>query len=270
MTLPAEPIYWLEQRSADVPNHDDWLTSAERLRMETFRVPKRRSDWRLGRWTAKCAAAAYFGWGTNRFCEIEIGAEPSGAPILMCDDGRVSPEISISHSSDVSLCAIGPPGVWVGCDVERAESRSQTFLETFFTGREIAALDGLTSNEQGLVANVMWSTKESYLKATRDGLRRDTTEFEVAMSGGPLLRAGWVVQGIWHQLWIWDGRNRYAAFWRYEDGFVQTVTGGKAWAEEKNAVLRALAIPEPLGGDCERRAAVRSLVRLPLPRTGTR
>ena len=52
-------VYWLEQSDGDVPVGDGWLSAGERATLDRLRIPKRRADWRLGRWTAKCAAAAY-------------------------------------------------------------------------------------------------------------------------------------------------------------------------------------------------------------------
>ena len=52
-------VFWLEQTEADVPPSNDWLGPAELDRCNAFRFAKRRNDWRLGRWTAKCALAAY-------------------------------------------------------------------------------------------------------------------------------------------------------------------------------------------------------------------
>jgi len=51
-------VYWLEQTEADVPAEDDWLSEREAVRLGRMRIPKRRADWRLGRWTAKRALAA--------------------------------------------------------------------------------------------------------------------------------------------------------------------------------------------------------------------
>ena len=56
-------VYWLEQSAADVPAEDEWLSESERTVLAGLRFPKRRADWRLGRWTAKCAAAGYLNLG---------------------------------------------------------------------------------------------------------------------------------------------------------------------------------------------------------------
>ena len=56
--LEAEP-HWLQQSEEDVSTCDDWLSGDEAIVLRGLRFAKRRSDWRLGRWTAKCAVAAY-------------------------------------------------------------------------------------------------------------------------------------------------------------------------------------------------------------------
>jgi hypothetical protein len=52
-------VHWLEQTKADVPPQNDWLSPAETALLNAMRFAKRRTDWRLGRWTAKNAVAVY-------------------------------------------------------------------------------------------------------------------------------------------------------------------------------------------------------------------
>ena len=75
-------VYWLEQSELDVPTADDWLSSNEVVRLNGMRVAKRRADWRLGRWTAKCALAIYLTLPDHpqSLQEIEVRPAPSGAP----------------------------------------------------------------------------------------------------------------------------------------------------------------------------------------------
>ncbi len=75
-------VYWLEQTAADLPAEDDWLSAIEVLRLDGMRFPKRHADWRLGRWTAKRALAAYLNLPSHRqdLTDIEIRPAPSGAP----------------------------------------------------------------------------------------------------------------------------------------------------------------------------------------------
>ena len=77
-------VYWLEQSDADVPADNGWLSANEAARLNAMRFPKRRDDWRLGRWTAKNALALYFLSLKVRadpqiLASLEIRQAPSGS-----------------------------------------------------------------------------------------------------------------------------------------------------------------------------------------------
>jgi hypothetical protein len=74
-------VYWLEQTQADVPGADDWLSASEAIRLNDMHIAKRRADWRLGRWTAKRALAAYLDvpGDSQAITGMEIRPAPSGA-----------------------------------------------------------------------------------------------------------------------------------------------------------------------------------------------
>jgi len=112
-------VYWLEQSEADVPTADDWLSSNEVVRLIGMRVAKRRADWRLARWTAKCALAIYLKLPDHpqSLQEIEVRPAPSGAPEAFVSNAAVAVTISISHRAGVAACAVAPPGASLGCDL---------------------------------------------------------------------------------------------------------------------------------------------------------
>jgi hypothetical protein len=58
---PPQDILWLTRAFGDVPSDDAWLGQRELAVLERFRVSKRNREWRLGRWTAKCAVACALG-----------------------------------------------------------------------------------------------------------------------------------------------------------------------------------------------------------------
>src|SRR3954452_16948068 len=91
-------VLWLEQRAEDVPETNDWFSSQERLRLDALKIPKRRADWRLGRWTAKCAVAACLGLeaGAYSLSNVEIVADPSGAPRAFVSGQAAAVTISLS------------------------------------------------------------------------------------------------------------------------------------------------------------------------------
>ena len=81
-------LYWLTRALADVPPGSDWLTAKERAQLARLKVPKRRDDWRLGRWTAK--QALHGAWRlvgmTSDPGALQILAAPDGAPELVIGD----------------------------------------------------------------------------------------------------------------------------------------------------------------------------------------
>ena len=138
-----------------------------------MRFPKRRQDWKLGRWTAKRAIRAYLGFKGGQ-SELEIRAAQDGAPEALLDGEPVAISLSISHSEGLSLCALAAGKFPVGSDVEWVAPRSKAFVEDYFAEEEIAFLAQLPAEERDLRTTLIWSAKESALKALREGLRRDT------------------------------------------------------------------------------------------------
>ena len=166
-------LHWLTQTRADVPLDDSWLSEGEKTALARMRFPKRRQDWRLGRWTAKRATRAYLGC-KGELSELEIRAAQDGGPEALLDGEPVAISLSISHSEGLSLCALAAGKLPVGSDVEWVAPRGKTFAEDYFAEEEITSLSYLTAEERDLRATLIWSAKESALKALREGLRRDT------------------------------------------------------------------------------------------------
>lgn len=223
----SNPLYWLARKSEDVPVHDDWLNEAERDIMAGFRFPKRRNDWRLGRWTAKQALLAYWPQESLTLSSIEIRAAADGAPEAFRDGAPGEVSISISHSQGHGFCVVGPRGFSVGCDMELVEPREVQFFQDYFTQQEIALLhDGPA--EPSLVAYLIWCAKESALKALREGLRLDTRSVVVNPDFGPQ-------EDSWH---TWTGICRdssrsFHGYWRLKEGFVYAMTADQRTSSPK-------------------------------------
>jgi 4'-phosphopantetheinyl transferase len=98
----VKPVYWLEQTQADVPAENDWLSARESVCLSGLRVAKRRADWRLGRWTAKCAVASFLNLSMDAqdLAQIEIRPASSGAPEIFIANEPAAVAVSISHSSE--------------------------------------------------------------------------------------------------------------------------------------------------------------------------
>lgn len=219
-------IYWLEQSEAQVPEGNDWLSAGEADVLRGFRFAKRRADWRLGRWTAKNAVAMRLGaqlepQGLRR---IEIRAAASGAPEVFFEGERMPVSISLSHREGLGACVIGPPGMTLGCDLEFIEPHSATFAVDYFSveEQELVLAAGLV-NRDWLLA-LLWSAKESALKALQEGLRLDTRS--VIVHPG---RIGASPASQWNPLRArcTDGKTLHG-WWNQAGGFVRTVLATSA------------------------------------------
>lgn len=166
---------WLTAPEAAVPRGDGWLSAAERAVQAKLRFAPRRESWRRGRWTAKLALSRAL--GVDAGPRVTILAAEDGAPEPYLDGERLPLALSISHREALAAAALSEAGV--GVDLEAIEPRGASLLETFFTARERALVAAAEAPD--LVANIVWSAKESALKRLRVGLRRDTRGVQVSL-----------------------------------------------------------------------------------------
>lgn len=213
-------VYWLEQTEADVPAENDWLSARESVYLGSLRFAKRRTDWRLGRWTAKCAVASFLNLLTDAqgLAQIEIRPASSGAPVIFIANEPAAVAISISHSSGAAVCAVAMPGVELGCDQEVIEARSDAFVADYFTESEQALVARVSVAERSRLVTLLWSAKESALKALREGLRLDTRSVTVSPINGAFNLDGWSPL----QVRCADGRS-FQGWWQQGHGIVRTV-----------------------------------------------
>jgi phosphopantetheinyl transferase (holo-ACP synthase) len=105
---------------------------------------------------------------------VEILQATDGAPEVSVNGHAAAVTISLSHRSGVAICAVAPTITHLGCDVESVEPRSHEFVTDYFTAEEQAQVARTTADEHDQIVTLLWSAKESALKALRAGLRLDT------------------------------------------------------------------------------------------------
>lgn len=208
-------VYWVEQSEVDVPETDEWLGPSELRRLDNLRFPKRHLEWRLGRWTAKCAVAILqdLPLMPASLANLEIRAAPSGAPEVFVANKRADITVSISHRAGLAICAIVCAGVKLGCDLEVIEPHSQAFVEDYLTHDEQLRVTEASADDRARLVALLWSGKESTLKAMEVGLRVDTRCITVkpgevrSLSGWTPLKtqstAGDTFHGWWRQANSW-------------------------------------------------------------------
>jgi len=207
-------VYWLEQTEADVPAENDWLSANEAVCLKGMRFAKRRTDWRLGRWTAKRALSVCLEVPAHPevFRKMDIRPAPSGAPEVFLADRPARVTISLSHRDGIAACAVAMSEMDLGCDLEVVEPRSDAFVADYFTVEEQALVARASAAGRARLLALLWSAKESALKALHAGLRLDTrcvivnpfaasfdlngwSPLEVRHTGGVVFHGWWQLSG---------------------------------------------------------------------------
>lgn len=230
-------IEWLIQEAADsqtaaLPPPEGLLSAQETAVYNDLHSAKRRSDWLLGRRTAKKLLQASLeksGIGCPSSCEIAILAAADGAPeVWFAGDSplrRADCNISISHAHDVSFCAaISPRTHLLGADIEYIQPRSRRFVEDYFTNEEKDLVRQASPEFKDCLITAVWSGKEAALKAVRQGLRLDTRTVNCLFTPPFELCYDWSPFTIvWASERAHSGYPNLAGWWRLWQAFVLTL-----------------------------------------------
>jgi 4'-phosphopantetheinyl transferase len=222
-------LLWHGRAAAEVPAGEDWLSPGERDRLRRFRFEKRRGDWLLGRFTAKQALLAAGEAGP--LAALEIRAAPDGAPEAFRDGQALPRGLSLSHSRGRAVCLLGPSGAALGCDIETVESRSRAFVEDAFSEAERAQIPW-EPVEAAFCVTLLWSAKESALKAVREGLRLPLSSVAVRIVRDASGEDGWRPLSIRGPLPV----SRLEGWWRDAGGQLITVASAPGLGPPRRVV----------------------------------
>jgi 4'-phosphopantetheinyl transferase len=128
----------------------------------------------------------------------------------------------MTDRADWSVCMVTPATLGVGCDLELVEPRSDRFVADWYPPAPQRAVASRPDSHD-LLANTIWSAKESALKVLRTGLRRDTRSVEVQLEAEPL--DGWASLEV-----RTDEGAVFPGWWRRFDAFVLTCAATSAIA----------------------------------------
>jgi 4'-phosphopantetheinyl transferase len=207
---------------SELPPRDAWLQPAEQALLRRFRAPRRRRDFRLGRFAAKRALALFAGCeGAPARWRFEVRPAPGGAPQAFCDGAPLADALSISHSDGWAAAAVQRGTASLGCDLERIEPRSPAFLEDYLTPSERAFVASGPESERPLRATLAWSAKESVMKALGEGLRLAPASVEVVPAIQPVSETGWRSFSVTAP----PAAAAFRGFWRIIGELVLTVAG---------------------------------------------
>jgi 4'-phosphopantetheinyl transferase len=224
--MPRGPgLFFLSQGMGDAPASDAWLSPLEAGYVARLRFPKRRSEFRLGRWTAKRALCLYLERGDADLAAVVIDRAPDGAPAPFVEGRPAEVYLTMTDRADQAVCVVGPPGIRLGCDLELVEARSEEFVSDYLTPAEQALVRAAaTDDARALLANLVWCGKESSLKVLRTGLRRDTRSVEVSLPAGAAV-------GGWQPLAVTTAEgDLHHGWWQRFGSFLLTVAATEPFA----------------------------------------
>ena len=178
LTNKTASILWVDHAAgAAVPPPETFLTSAEQAQADALRFARRREEWLVGRW-----AAARLMEGLPELRKAGLKNELSGAPYLERDGKRLAGCVTLSHRAGEGFCAYSRD-LQIGADVELVEPRSAAFIQDYFTAEERRSGSEYLGEACAIWANLMWSAKEAVLKTLRTGLRMDTRQVVIHLTG---------------------------------------------------------------------------------------
>jgi 4'-phosphopantetheinyl transferase len=154
------------------------LSRDELKRAEHFQTSTLRRRFVAGRGGLRMILGRYLGVGPER---LEFAVGERGKPRLLGDCGGL--EFNLAHTEDLALCAI-TQGRAIGIDIERVRPMpdAEQIVSRFFGEREQAEFFNYPPQERLAAFFRAWTRKESYVKATGEGLARHLSSFAVTLA----------------------------------------------------------------------------------------
>jgi 4'-phosphopantetheinyl transferase len=197
-STPSVHLYYADSSALPDDVVGALVTSEDRARLTPAMRPRRRAEYLAGRALLRHALRRYTGRDAS---SLTIDVTPDGKP--RCAAG---PEISVSHSSDVVVCAVGDPAAGaLGIDVEISAPREiDDIVQRYFTPAEArwVAADPVPR------FRMLWVLKEAYLKVLGIGLAGGLDSLECRIEP-PRIDAR-VAGGAAPQLKLLAGRGGFA------------------------------------------------------------
>jgi len=192
-----------------------------------FKIPKRQMEWLASRMLVKRLIRQLTAADPHlSLRSIEVQKEDTGVPYVVIEGlGRVG-WLSLSHSHEGVLTAFSQADeARFGVDLEFVEPRSLKLFSDYFTAAEIAWLSTLNENEKDFCSNLVWSSKEAFLKAIEKGLSLDTRKINIHPCDVSSLSKGWTIINF-----EVDGMNtgEWQLLASYHQGYVMTICLQKA------------------------------------------
>lgn len=115
--------------------------------------------------------------------EIRFRYDKNGKPEIADAQNSSGLRFNVSHSSGLAVIAVSS-GRAVGVDIERIDRKIDCLeiARRFFSKRECQALLAISASERQRAFFACWTRKESFLKATGEGISYCLAEFSVSVA----------------------------------------------------------------------------------------
>lgn len=146
----------------------DWLTEAERQRLQAITSPARRDTFLAGHWQARRLAAQWLQLDVRR---IALDAHADGRPLLRVDGDAVPLHVSLSHSGDWLALALADAAVGVDVELPQRERDWEALARFVFSPEERQRLRDIDDAERTRMFHALWTLKEARGKRSGEGLQ---------------------------------------------------------------------------------------------------
>ena len=173
----------LDQLAAQMEPLAQVLGPDERDRAERFHFERDRQRFVIARGALRFILSRYVGLAPAR---LRFTYGPYGKPSLATPFNRNELEFNVTHSHNLTLCAVKGAGSELGIDVEyvRPVLEAEQIAGRFFSPAEQASLRACPPDQKLAAFFNCWTRKEAYLKALGEGLSRPLADFDVSLDPG--------------------------------------------------------------------------------------
>jgi 4'-phosphopantetheinyl transferase len=186
--LPGTVHIWqvaLDQPAVFVTQLEQLLSEDERVRAARFRFERDQRRFIVARGTLRSLLARYINYPAS---SIKFSYSRKGKPALAAEH-KSHLHFNLAHSAEMALYAfILEREIGVDIEQQRPFDDVHQIAEHYFSLRERAILATQVGDELYRTFFTYWTRKEAYLKASGEGLALLTTQLDVAMPEGQVVR----------------------------------------------------------------------------------
>lgn len=146
----------------------DWLTDAERWRLQAITSASRRDMFLAGHWQARALAAQWLQLDVRR---IALDAYPDGRPLLRVDGDAAPLHLSLSHSGEWLALALADTPVGVDIELPRRVRDWRALARFVFSPEECERVDTAAEETRAEIFHALWTLKEAHGKRSGEGLQ---------------------------------------------------------------------------------------------------